>query len=384
MELLEPLFAWMAAGGLVEAHKVDFERWIWETIGVPQHGFPHLRPDRLACSMATARVNTLPGGLDMLGSVLQLPVQKDKEGTRLINKFSVPNKPTKKRTGFWVMPQDDPEDFERFHSYCRLDVKTEVSASTTMPPMTAMEREFWLEDQEINWRGIAIDRAAVRDCIAILGQVLELRGREFTEITGVKVTELAQFKGWLAAQGVYVDSLDQEHLEELLQHDNLPTVAREALEIRALIGSASVKKIYAMDNMASDLDRLHNLIIHHGARTGRPTGEGPQPLNLPKAGPQLITCGGCASPFHPKHISCPWCGQLRPPPALERERRLAPTWRPEMVQCVLEVMATRRLSVVEFFFGDAVQVIMGLCAASLSPAPACTWWRATIAQSRPW
>jgi hypothetical protein len=71
------------------------------------------------------------------------------------------------------------------------------------------------------------------------------------------------------------------------------------LEIRELVGSASVKKLFAMENMASRDDRLRNLMVHHGARTGRPTGEGAQPLNMPKAGPKLATCG-CGKPISPQ------------------------------------------------------------------------------------
>jgi len=357
---LQPLFDWHAAGGWIGAHNLAFEWYIWNEICVPQHGFPPLAPELLTCSMATAHVNGYPGKLAMLGPVLGLPVLKDGEGRRLINKFSVPNKPTKKRPGFWIMPEDDPEDFERLRDYCDTDTDVEALACDAMPPMSPDERNFWLVDQEINRRGIAIDREGVRACIAVLEQVLELRGQEFRKITGVEHTQGERFKGWLLANGVAVDSLDAEHVEELLERKDLPPIVRKAVEIKALVGSASVKKLYAMENTASRDNRLHNLIIHHGARTGRPTGEGPQPLNLPKAGPQLATCRACRKPFHHSHTACPWCAQPRPPRPVELKERLAPTWRPDMVEPVLEVMLLRKRELVEHYFGDAVTVIMGL------------------------
>ena len=357
---LQPFLDWHATGGMVGAHSIAFEWYIWHEVAVRDHGFPPLTPHRLTCSMAAAHINGFPGKLAMLGPVLGLPVLKDGEGRRLINKFSVPNKPTKSRPTFWIRPEDEPEDFAKFEAYCDTDVDVEALACEVMPPMTPEEREFWLVDQEINRRGIAINRAAVRDCIAVLEQVLEIRGQEFKALVGFEPTQLEKFKGWLAAMGVYTDSLDAEHLEELLKRKDLPAPARTALEIRDLIGSASVKKLYAMENQASRENRLHNLILHHGARTGRPTGEGPQPLNLPKAGPKLATCQACAQPFHPKHASCPWCGVLRPPPSVEREKRLTPAWRPEMVAPVLDVMATRSMAAVEHYYGDAVTVIMGV------------------------
>lgn len=355
-----PLFDWIKGGGLVEAHNFAFEYWVWWCVCVARYGFPPLPIHQGSCSMATARVNQYPGGLGQLGAVLQLPIQKDKEGARLLNKFSIPRKPTKSDPRKWITPESDPVDAEKLYRYCDIDVDAEVWASTSMPPMTPAEREFWIVDQEINARGIGIDREGVRNCIAVLNEALHVYGREFASITGgILVTELAQFKGWLAAHGLYVDSLDAEHLEALLKRPDLSKPVRRTLEIRDLIGSASVKKLFAMENMASAQNRLHNLIVHHGARTGRPTGEGPQPLNLPKAGPKLVTCESCAAPFHPKHMRCPWCGSIRPPPDVERDRRLSPAWKPEMIEHVLSIMATRSLAVVEFFFGDAVLCIMG-------------------------
>jgi hypothetical protein len=52
-----------------------------------------------------------------------------------------------------------------------------------MPPMSPMEREFWLIDQEINWRGLGIDRAGVRACIIILNQAIDRYGEEMRAIT---------------------------------------------------------------------------------------------------------------------------------------------------------------------------------------------------------
>ena len=93
--------------------------------------------------------------------------------------------------------------------------------------------------------------------------------------------------------------------------------AYRALQIRQFIGSASVKKVYSMANQVGSDDRLHDLLSYHAARTGRPTGNGPQPTNLPKAGPKVYRCG-CG-----KHSSdpaqCKWCLVPRVPGAREVE-----------------------------------------------------------------
>jgi DNA polymerase len=360
LSILQALFDWIAAGGRVEAHNVMFERLIWTRVCVPRYGFPPLPPEQLSCSMATARVNSLPGKLENLGDVLQLPVRKNKDGRRLLDKFSVPRKPTKGDPRVWINVDDDPDDAERLYVYCDDDVRTEMHASARMKPMTAAEREFWLIDQEINWRGLAIDRKAVRDCIAVLDQCLAHYGEEMRALTGgLEPTQLQKLIGWLAAHHVYTNSLDEEHLTNLLASPTVPQhpegghhPARRVLELRALSGSASVKKLYAMDNMASADDRLHDLIVHHGARTGRPTGNGAQPLNMPRTGSKLVTCGACDKPFKPGHTACPWCAMPTPPGRKTQ-------WTPVMIEHVLEVMSYRSLELIEWYFGDALTTISG-------------------------
>jgi DNA polymerase len=347
------LFAHLASGGLIHAHKAIFERLVWENICVPKYGFPPLNPYQLRCTMATARTNNLPGALENLGDVLGLDVKKDKEGKRLLDKFSVPRNPTKADPRRRIRPEEDWADAERLYGYCDTDVLAEQAAGAAMAPMSAAELEFWLVDQEINHRGLAIDRAGVRDCIAVLGHALEQYGQECRALTGFEAGQLAELRGWLHAQGAHLPDMQADSVELYLKRDDLTPGARRVLEIRNLIGSASVKKLYAMEYQASADDRLRDLIVHHGARTGRPTGEGPQPLNLPKAGPSLVWCGSCARPHKLGVDACPWCGVPCPP--IERKGR----WAPAMLEHVLEIMASRTLGLVEWFFGDALLAISG-------------------------
>lgn len=348
------LFDYLASGGIIEAHNAMFERLVWENVAVPRYGWPALNPYQLRCSMATARVNNLPGALDNLGDVLRVATRKDADGKRLLAKFSVPRNPTKADARTWITPDDDPADAERLYDYCGTDVQAEQECAAAMEPMTSDELLFWQIDQEINHRGLGIDRKGVRDCIAVLQQAIDQYGAECVAITGgLESGQLQEIRGWLSAQGVSMPDMQADTVEMKLRDPNLPWHARRVLEIRSLIGSASVKKLFAMEYQANRNDRLQNLIVHHGARTGRPTGEGPQPLNLPKAGPKLVTCGACQRPHRHDTNACPWCGVPCPP--IDRKR----AWKPEMVPFVLEIMASRVLGLVEFFFGDAVLAIMG-------------------------
>lgn len=373
----EWLFFYLTCGGLLEAHNVMFERLIWRYVCVPKYGWPDLEPHQyqLRCSMAKARVHALPGPLANLGDVLNIATKKDPDGKRLLDKFSVPRNPTKNKPYQRLRPEEDPEDFERLRAYCDRDVDAEAAASALMPDMTPDELLFWWIDQEINWRGVGIDRQGVRDCIAILDQALEQYGEEFRQITGgLNPTQLEATRGWLAGRGVHMPAMDEATIDDALTWPHVQGDARRVLEIRQLIGSASVKKLYAMENQASADDRLRNLIVHHGARTGRPTGGGPQPLNLPKAGPDLKWCGmlangdwgpiGCRRPFKVAHTGCPWCGNpVAGALAPKRE------WSAEAADAALEVIGHGSLELVEWFFGDALLTISGCLRGLFVAAP---------------
>lgn len=358
------LFDYIARGGLVESHKVMFERVIWEKVCTARYGWPPLPVGQLRCSMAKARAWALPGGLGDIGKALDLPLQKDPEGQRLIKLLTCPQNPTKKQPLLRLRRHDVPDEFARFDAYCDRDVETEEQASRRIPDLPPDELEYWQYDQAINYRGVGVNRQGIRDCIAVLEQAFVRYGAELQQLTGgIKVTELEQLKGWLASQGVRMACMDADAIEAALA-GQLPPAARRALEIRALIGSASVKKLYAMDNQAAADDRLHDLIVYHGARTGRPTGEGPQPLNLPKAGPTLRWCddANCGRPYAEHHDACPWC-------AASAAFSTVRSWSPEAVPHVLGIMACCSLELVEYYFGDAVLCISGCVRGLFVAAP---------------
>ena len=358
------LFAHVAQPGAeLEAYNAMFERLIVEKVCGPKYGWPSFPSAVWRCSMATALVAQRPAGLAALGEVLGLTEQKDKEGKRLINKFCIPQQPIvgliDKRTGAVkrpdqparrIFPHDDPEDFEKLCAYCDQDVRTEMAAAERMPPMEPHEVAAWQFTQDMNYRGLGVDREGLYACIDILGKVLDQYGQECEDLTGFKSTQLAKLIGWLAAHGVHTSSLDAENLKALLERDDIPVLARRVLELRALTGSASVKKTLAIKSRLSADNRLRDIVVHHGTRPGRPSGEGPQPLNLPKAGPKLSYCEcGQPSKITPH---CPWCGGMKRADARA-------SWAPDMVQPVLDIMSLGSLDMVERYFGDAMTAIQG-------------------------
>ncbi len=358
----EPLpadfIAYVDAGGLLEAHNAAFEGWINRNVMVSKYGFPLIPRAQMRCSMAKARAAGLPGGLDPLGEVLQLPLKKDKDGKRLLDKFSVPRNPTKPDPRRRIRPCDDPIDGPKLYAYNDRDIVAEASASARIPDLPPTELAYWLADQEINARGVAIDVESVNACIAIVEQAHERYNAELLALTGgtvARASELQKLSGWLGAQGVHMGSLDEESTTMALARDDLPAHARRALQIREAVGSASVKKVFAMRNQATRAGRLHDLYSFHAAHTGRPTGNGPQPTNLPNSGPKVALCGACKRFHGAKLAVCPWCAMPAPP---GREPR---KWNPSAVEDAITIIRTRSLELLEMYFGDDPMYVVSGC-----------------------
>lgn len=355
----------VTSGRILEAWNSGFEYWIWNKVCVRRYGWPPLPITQLRCAMAKSRAHGLPGALAKAGEVLQLTHQKDADGDRLLKKFSMPRNPTikDKRTRF--DPAHDTDDGPRLYAYNERDIVTEAEASSRVPDLEGEELEYWLADQAINRRGVHMDRGSIESCIAIIDQAHEKYNHELYTLTGgavARASELAKLQAWLRTRGQHYDSLDEEHLEEALKDTFMPPDAYRALEIRATIGSASVKKVYAMRNQLTTDSRLHDLFSYHAARTGRATGNGPQPTNLPNSGPAVLQCG-CGRHHGKEMRYCPWCGcpVLPGKPTLE--------WNEHAVSDALEAINTKSLSAVEYYFGEAMPVISGSLRSLFTSAP---------------
>lgn len=369
------LFDYIARGGLLKGWNTAFEWWIWNCVCVRRYGWPPLPLFQMRCTMAQSRASGLPGRLDAAGGVLGLDVVKDGRGKSLLDKFSVPRTPTLKDRRRRIHPEDDPEG-ELLYGYCDTDTITEAEASAMSEDLEGEELAFWLADQLINRRGVHVDRDDLNACAGIVEQCLEAFDAEMCRLTGGVVerpSQLERLKGWLAGQGVFMrdgpGAMDEEAIEAQLatMAPHPPGgvyPARRALELRQLAGSASVKKVFAMRNQLSSRSRLHDLYNYHGARTGRPTGEGPQPTNLPKAGPDVMLCKGCGKHAHTSHkLSCPWCGMPQPPDRKPVE------WGADGMEDALEVIRTGSMAAVQYYFGDAMLAVSGCLRGLFVAAP---------------
>lgn len=357
------LFMHVQQGRLLEAWNVAFERWIWKNICVPKYGFPRLPDHVLRCAMAKSRAHALPGHLADAGDVLNITHKKHADGKRLLNLFSIPRNPTKNDPRTRILPSESLEDASKLYAYNLQDIVAEAEISSLVPDLSPDELEFWQADQAINVRGIQIDIPAVRDCIAVIEQAYTKYNAELREITLGYVTsasEVAKLKYWIEGTSlVRLESLDEETITEILKTP-LPVHIRRVLEIRQLIGSAAVKKLYAMVNTSTRAGRIHDMFAYHSARTGRAAGSGVQPQNLPNSGAEVRECLNCARSSGLHKESCPWCGSLI---AIPQE------WNPGAVNQALETLKTQNLTCVEYYWDNPIELISGCLRGMFIAAP---------------
>lgn len=363
------LFEHIAAGRLIEAWNAPFEWVIWTHVMRRRYGWPELPYAQLRCAMAKARAAAWPGALGEAGDAMGLMLRKDKEGERLLNKLSVPRNPTKADPRTRITPDEEPVDGPALYRYNITDVGTEKEASHRTPDLTGADLRYWQCDQAINRRGIAIDLQGLADCTAIVEAAHQRYNAELFEFTGIDAaSKTQQIIGWLAGAGnLRMSSLDEDAVDEALKKPDLGWAARRVLEIRQAIGSAAVKKLYAMANQMCSDGRLRDLFSFNGARTGRPTGNGPQPTNLPNSGPDVWKCAACSKHYGSHLNRCAWCGHARvplPPPADKPGE-----WNRVAAAEALQLIRHRSLDAVEAVYGNAMATVAGCLRGLFVAAP---------------
>lgn len=276
----EVLEALTDEGVIKTAFNALFERTcLSRYLGIP------LSPASWQCTAVQAAMLALPRSLEGVGEVLGIERKKLKEGADLVRYFSLPCKPTKANGGRTRnLPEHSPEKWERFKRYCIRDVDTEREIRRKLKnfPIPGSEMELYLLDQEINDRGVLIDRGLVARAVECDLRYKEAVTAQAYELTGLSNPgSVAQIKGWLAGQGVETNSLDKKSVKGLLPEANGEVL--EVLKLRLLMAKTSVKKYEAIERSVCSDGRVHGLLQFYGAnRTGRWAGRLVQVQNLPQ------------------------------------------------------------------------------------------------------
>ena len=283
------------------AFNANFERvCLSRYLGYPTGDY--LMPDSWRCSMVWAAYLGLPLSLEGVGTVLGLEKQKLTEGKNLIKYFCQPCAPTKSNGGRTRnLPADAPEKWEAFKTYNIRDVEVEMAIQARLsnyPVLESVWEEYHL-DQEINDRGIMIDRELVDQALLIDARSKSDLMARLQAMTGLdNPNSVQQLKSYLADRGIEADSLGKKEVAAMIK--TVPGDIAEVLSLRLQLAKSSVKKYQAMRNSACEDDRCRGMFLFYGAnRTGRFSGRIVQLQNLPQnhipdlaEARSLVKCGG--------------------------------------------------------------------------------------------
>lgn len=278
-----------------------FEWAIWaNALGIET---PH---DQWRDPMVLAFSLSLPGSLEKAGEVVGLSEEKQKlkDGKALVRKFCIPRKPTRNKPYTRVLPEHEPEDWERFKFYNRNDVEAErgILKKLVKFDMSREEWRLWVLDQKINQAGIPINMEMVENAIKVYEDMFDLHISRMQAITGLdNPNSNKQLLAWLQSRGYPFEDVQKGHIErahdrlkerkkeddfESFEESEMAEETMQVLESRRIVASASPKKFYALRravDTSGPVPVLRNAFQFVGAgRTGRWAGRLFQAQNLPR------------------------------------------------------------------------------------------------------
>lgn len=264
------------------AHNAVFERLSFRRVGFD------IPVEQWYCTAVKAAYCGLPFSLDEVSKKLDLKDKKLDTGKALIKYFSCPCKPTKingMRTRNY--PWHAPEKWDMYKEYNMYDVlaEREIHHRLEKYEIPEFERNLYVLDQNINDRGILVDKELAESAIFVdtdYTEMLMSRVREITELENPNSP--VQLRQWLkSVTGDDIPSLAKDAIPVLMEKYASNPEIIEVLEARQKLSRSSVKKYYAMINCAMSDDRVRGTFQFYGAnRTGRWAGRLLQLQNLSK------------------------------------------------------------------------------------------------------
>lgn len=160
-----------------------------------------------------------------------------------------------------------------------------------------VESDVLTVDHIINQRGIKFDRVYVNKLIELWRLSRNNAAQHVAKLTGnqlndTNIRSVPQVKRWLAGQGMYLDTLNRTELERLyadpeeylgeIPDDVNIEKCVSVLKCRQTAVRTGAAKLEKLLQLAGSDDRIRNILIYHGAHTGRWSGRGFQPHNMAK------------------------------------------------------------------------------------------------------
>lgn len=243
--------------------------------------------ERWRDTMVKAMAHGLPGGLDKVCAILNVPLAeaKDAAGKDLIQLFCKP-----RPDGTWATQETHSEEWTKFLHYGRQDIVALRAIDRKLPDWNYRpghpELALWHLDQRINDRGFQIDTALAERAIEVVAVEQARLKKDISRETDGAVGSASQrdvlLKYLLEEHGVSLPDMSASTLRRRMEDPELPEGVRILLAIRLESSKSSVAKYKAALRAVSLADgRLRNAIQFAGAqRTERWAGRLFQPQNM--------------------------------------------------------------------------------------------------------
>lgn len=265
--------------------KVEFCAWnsffeysiILNALGV------NIELNRWHDTMARSQALALPRALGQCAMALGFDEdkQKDKNGKNLIRKLCMPG-----RDGVRLK---DAELLQQLLDYCKQDVNVEESIhdllSNIGPNFSDSERRLWVLDQEINARGIPLDRPSINKALCLIDERVERAEKQVDLLTQGELTNIrrvAALGEYLTLKGLCIENCQRATLEDALQTKEIDPSLKLLIELRLDVGRSSMSKYSKLLQLLDTDDRARGSFIYHGATTGRWASVGVNVQNLPR------------------------------------------------------------------------------------------------------
>lgn len=238
---------------------------------------------RYRCTMEQAYSHGLPGSLEMLGIVLDIPqdMRKQVDDGVLIRLFCVP-----KADGTFNDRWSHPVEWVRFCVYAVHDVLALREIHRRLPAYNYGGINLTTAHLSllINERGFKFDRELAEAAMKILGKAKGKHDQETEALTGGSVQAATQRKrllDWFQKSGLDIPNMRASTVREYLEHDDLDPVVRGMLELRLEASKSSGAKYRRGLELVGAGDRIRHSKKFAGAgKTGRWSGAGFQPDNM--------------------------------------------------------------------------------------------------------
>lgn len=261
------------------AYNIGFDYLIWMHAFASKLGMivKNIPIENIHDAMSITNHFRCGSSLEASAKILGIPLQKHKEGRRLMLKQCKPN-------AKGIFPELNDDEKKHFIRYGLLDTRILREIYYRCPALPPQER--WIFEWTFlrNLKGIKIDMALVDEMHDIVEKNYPMAEQQFRYFTGQSfgIKSAAKCKEWFSQYWPGIENMRKDTIRDMLMDiEGKPEHAVNALRIKEMAGSGSIAKVAVAKNQ-SYAGRIYQTLVHHKAQTKRFAGMGIQIHNLPR------------------------------------------------------------------------------------------------------